>query len=98
MEVLMLRMRRNALVALTALLALGLPALRPLGADAPTYTILDLGTVEGRIPTPTGVNATGQVSGYVSTDAGPRAVRFSDGAWSYVPGLESVMSIANAIN
>jgi probable HAF family extracellular repeat protein len=93
----MLRVRRYALVGVTALIAL-LPALRPIGADAPTYTIEDLGTIDGLVPTPTGVNASGDVSGFVSGPAGPRAVRFRDGAWSYVAGLESVMGVANAIN
>ena len=94
----MLRMRRYAFAGLTACLLLLQSVLRPVGADAPLYTIQDLGTIDGRVPMVTGVNASGEVSGFVSGDAGPRAVRFRDGAWSYVPGLESVMSVANAIN
>ena len=47
----------------------------------------------------TGVNAAGQVSGFVFTSTGSRAVRFVDpGGWSYVPGLESLPSDAQDIN
>jgi probable HAF family extracellular repeat protein len=68
------------------------------GADAKSYTIEDLGTIDGFVPTVTGINASGDVSGYVVNSAGPRAVHFVGGAWAYVPGLESLMSDAQAIN
>jgi probable HAF family extracellular repeat protein len=90
-------MRRYALATLTAGLLL-VPVLGPVGADAPLYKIEDLGTIDGFVPTITGVNASGDVSGFVSGNAGPRAVRYRAGHWSYVPGLESVMSVANGIN
>ena len=61
----MLRMRRYA-TGLAAVLLLAQPvALAPIGANAPTYTIEDLGTMNGLVPTVTGVNASGQVSGFV---------------------------------
>ncbi len=95
----MLRMRRYA-TGLAAVLLLAQPvALAPVGANAPTYTIEDLGTVDGLVPTVTGINASGQVSGFVFTSTGSRAVRFVDpGGWSYVPGLESLPSDAQDIN
>ena len=79
----MLRMRRYA-TGLAAVLLLAQPvALAPVGANAPTYTIEDLGTVDGLVPTVTGINASGQVSGFVFTSTGSRAVRFVDpGGWS----------------
>ena len=52
------------------------------------------------MPTVTGVNAAGQVSGFViDADGNSRAVRFLEpGGWSYVPGLESLPSDAQDIN
>ncbi len=95
----MLRVRRYALAGLTVGLLLSQPAQGPVGADAPQYLIEDLGTIDGLVPTVTGVNASGQVSGIVNGPSGNRAVRFREpGGWSYVPGLESVMSAAQAIN
>src|SRR5258706_9123228 len=68
-------------------------------ADGAQSTIEDLGTIDGLVPTITGMNASGQVSGYVSAAAGLRAVRFTDGiGWVYIPGLQSVYSTAMAIN
>jgi len=90
-------MRSRILGGLTALL-LVVPSAHRLGAEAPLYTVQDLGTIDGVAPTVTGINASGQVSGFVRGATGVRAVRFRDGAWSYVPGLENVMSVANAIN
>src|SRR4051794_21401817 len=94
----MLRMRRLALAGLTAVLLLAHPAMGPVGADAPLYTVEDLGTIGGFVPTVTGINASGQVSGFVGTGPDSRAVRFMGSSWSYVPGLESVTSAAQAIN
>jgi probable HAF family extracellular repeat protein len=92
-------MRRYA-TGLAAVLLLAQPVLAPVGADAPLYTIEDLGTIGGLVPTVTGVNASGQVSGFVIDTAGnSRAVRYSDpGGWSYVPGLESLASDTQDIN
>ena len=78
----MLRMRRYA-IGVAAALLLAQPVVSPVGATAPQYTIEDLGTIDGLVPTVTGVNAAGQVSGFVFTSTGSRAVRFVDpGGWS----------------
>ena len=94
----MLRMRRYA-IGVAAALLLAQPVLSPVGAAAPQYTIEDLGTIDGLVPSVTGINASGQVSGFVDTSTGRRAVRFVDpDGWSYVPGLESLPSDAQDIN
>ena len=82
---------------------IGLLFLAPIGtsaqADGPRYVIEDLGTIDGFVPTITGMNDSGQISGYVGIGNGiNRAVRYSGGAWSYLPGLESTNSAAMAIN
>ena len=89
----MLRMRRYA-TGLAAVLLLAQPALAPVGADAPLYTIEDLGTLNGLVPAVTGVNAAGDVSGYVIDENGTsRAVHFTEpGGWSLVPGLETALA------
>jgi probable HAF family extracellular repeat protein len=93
-------MSRHIFAATLVILVLGVPSGNRVHADATKYTIEDLGTpIDGLVPAVTGINASGQVSGYVSADAGLRAVRFTDGAgWVYVPGLESTYSAATAIN
>lgn len=93
-------MDRRVFAALLALLLVSAPALHSLPAALPVYQVEDLGTTaDGLVPTVTGVNAAGQVSGYVSTPAGLRAVRFASGlGWAYLPGLQSVFSVATAIN
>lgn len=93
-------MRRHALAGLTAALLLIRPAHIMVGADTAPYTIVDLGTSNGAVPVVTGINASGQVSGYATdTQGNTRAVRYSaPGGWALVPGLESITSIANAIN
>jgi probable HAF family extracellular repeat protein len=98
-EDLMLRMRRYAISGLAAMLLLANHGMGRVGAEAPLYTVEDLGTFNGLVPTVTGINASGQVSGYAGLGADSRAVRLmgSDG-WTVVPGLESVMSAALAIN
>ena len=91
-------MKRQILAAFAALLVL-VPAEQALKADQAPYTIEDLGqTADGRAPTVTGLNAKGQLSGYVfMADGSPRAVRFTDGfGWEYLPGLEN--SVAYGIN
>ncbi len=92
-------MRRTILAGFTAALLVCLPAMKRVGAEAPLYTVQDLGTLNGLVPQVTGLNASGEVSGYVNDpDTGPHAARFRDGAWAYVPGLENRMSIALGIN
>jgi len=91
-------MKRQILAAFAVLLVL-VPAQQAVKADQAPYTIQDLGqTADGRAPTVTGLNAKGQLSGYVfMTDGSPRAVRFTDGfGWEYLPGLEN--SVAYGIN
>ena len=84
---------------------IGLLFLAPIGtsaqADGPRYVIENLGTIDGLVPTITGMNDSGQLSGYVGLTDGSgtqRAVRYSGNAWSYVPGLEHTDSAALAIN
>ena len=91
----MLRMRRFAIVSRQPCCS-HTPVLSRVGATAPQYTIEDLGTIDGLVPSVTGVNAAGQVSGFVFTSTGSRAVRFVDpGGWSYsATGLESLPSDA----
>lgn len=93
-------MSRRVFAASLAVLLVTAPAGYSLRADAPVYLVEDLGTIDGLVPTVTGMNASGQVSGYVShADGGFRAVRFTDGfGWTYLPGLQSVYSVATAIN
>ena len=93
-------MRRQAFVlTLGILVAFVLPTgPAVLAQPATSYTVTSLGTIDGLMPTITGINVTGQISGYVSTSAGLRAVRYTAGAWQYVPGLESTYSAATAIN
>ncbi len=93
-------MNRRVFAATLAVLLLTFPAGHSLRASGPVYTVEDLGTTsDGFVPTVTGMNASGQVSGYVSRPDGLRAVRFTDGlGWTYPPGLQSVYSAATAIN
>src|SRR5258708_33564717 len=93
-------MNRRVFAATLGVLLLTVPTHHSLQASAPGYTVEDLGTtVDGFVPTVTGMNAAGQASGYVSRPEGFRAVRFTNGVgWTYVPGLESVYSVATAIN
>ena len=70
-------------------------------ADQAAYTIQDLGrTSDGRTPSVTGLNAKGQLSGYVTMDDGmPRAVRFTEHfGWEYLAGLDQTTSVAFGIN
>jgi probable HAF family extracellular repeat protein len=92
-------MQRKLFTALAVLLVL-LPAQQAVQADQARYTIQDLGrTSDGLVPTVTGVNAAGQLSGSVNTPAGSRAVRYTDGhGWEYLPGLENAFSVGNGIN
>jgi hypothetical protein len=60
-------------------------------ASAPTFTIQALGTsasIGNLVPFETGINASGQVSGYVEDASfNTRAVLYTGTAWEYVPGL-----------
>lgn len=93
-------MDRRVFAALLALLVVFAPALYSVPGAPPVYQVEDLGTTaDGLVPTVTGINASGQVSGYVSTPAGLRAVRYTNGlGWTYLPGLQSMFSVATAIN
>ena len=90
-------MKRYAVAAVVTLLVV-VPWRSTLRADVVSYTVEDLGTIDGLVPAVTGINASGQVSGYVNGPTGPRAVRYTNGAgWEYLPGL-GVGSVAYAIN
>jgi uncharacterized membrane protein len=86
--------------ATIALLFLLLPLRGALRADQVQYTVEDLGTIDGLVPTVTGINASGQVSGHVTLpDGSTRAVRYTNGlGWTFLPGLEATHSAANGIN
>ena len=88
-------MKRYTLAAVAALLVL-IPWHETVRADAPLYTIQDLGSFNGLVPTISGVNAAGQVAGHVN---GNRAVRYTPGhGWEAVPGLGTSYSFATGIN
>jgi hypothetical protein len=90
-------MRRRAFALIGFMLALA-PWHQLVQADAAHYTVETLPKIDGRNPTITGINESGQMSGYVEGAAGPRAVRYSNGSWSYLAGLDSVSSFAYGIN
>jgi probable HAF family extracellular repeat protein len=90
-------MKRYALVVLTALLAL-IPGHAGVRADAPLYTVENLNSFGGLVPTITGINASGEVVGNVSTN-GSQAVRYTVGPnWEAVPGLATSYSVATGVN
>ena len=90
-------MKRNTLAVVAALLV-AVPSWHTVRADAPHYTVQNLGTFKGLVPTITGINASGQVVGYVST-FGSMAVRYTDsGGWQSLPGLDTDYSTATGIN
>lgn len=91
-------MRRYAFALITVLFAL-MPLRSALRADAPHYTVENLGAIGGAVPTVTGINASGQVSGFVDTASGTRAVRYTPGTgWQFLPGLDVRFSVAYGIN
>ncbi len=93
-------MKRYAFVVLAVLLVVA-PGREPLRADAARYTVENLGTTaDGLVPTITGMNASGQVSGYVGRpDGSTRAVRYTEGhGWEYLAGLGTSDSYALGIN
>jgi hypothetical protein len=86
---------KRCIFAVVAFFLAGVPSLRSQGTEPPHYTIENLGTFAGQVPTITGVNASGQVSGVVN---GSRAVRYTPGVgWVDFPLLGG-FSIANGIN
>ena len=90
-------MRRYTVAAVAALLVL--PWLQAVRADAPLYTVENLGTYNGLLPTITGINASGQVVGNVSMSFGSMAVRYSNGeGWKPLSGLDATFSSATGIN
>lgn len=93
-------MKRRILAAVSAILLATTPGVYSVGAVPTVYQIEDLGTtLDGFVPTVTGMNALGQLSGFVDRPDGLRAVRFTNGSgWAYLPGLQSVYSAATAIN
>lgn len=95
-------MKRHIFAAAFGALLVVLPVRDALRADATLYTVQDLGaTPDGLVPTVTGMNASGQVSGYVtSPETGfPQAVRYTSGlGWEYLPGVSTLYSDARGIN
>lgn len=90
-------MKRYTLAAVAALLIF-VPWHRTVRADAPLYTVQDLGSFGGAVPTITGINAAGQVVGNVAT-YGSMAVVYTDGSgWHSLPGLDTTYSVAMGIN
>ena len=90
--------RRGFVLTLGILLVAASISDRPLGADATRYTVTDLGTLDNLVPTVTGINRSGQISGNVNTADGSRAVRYTPGVgWEYVTGLVAG-SFATGIN
>jgi hypothetical protein len=90
-------MKRYTLAAVAALLAL-VPWHGSVRADAPLYTVQNLGTFNGEVPTIAGVNAAGQVVGNVSGAYGSQAVRYTNGRWEALPGLDQNYSTALGMN
>lgn len=93
-------MDRRVFAASLIILLVAAPAVSTLGSGPLAYQVEDLGTTsDGLVPIVTGTNASGQVSGYVNTPVGQRAVRYTNGTgWVYVPGLQGSSSVATAIN
>ena len=90
-------MKRHIFGLMLAVLFVVLPAKDSIRASTSAYTVEDLGAIDGLVPTVTGMNVWGQVSGYVNAAAGPRAVRFTGTQWEYMPGV-AAYSLALAIN
>ena len=91
-------MKRYFFATALAFLVVVLPGRDAIRASGTSYTVEDLGTtIDGFVPVVTGMNATGQVSGYVNVGSA-RAVRFTDRiGWEYLPDLPGD-SYAMAIN
>src|SRR5512142_2456570 len=94
-------MRRCVAIAGSTLLLVWLAfGISHLAATAPTYTVVDLGTTsDGYVPSVTGVNSNGQVSGTANTSAGQRPVRYTSGVgFEYLAGVNTAAGTGNAIN
>lgn len=91
-------MNRRVFALLSAALLVIIPTGYSLRAAAPVYTVEDLGNIAGLVPNVTGLNAAGQISGYVNGPNGSRAVWFSNNTWNYLPGLSNTLSLATGIN
>lgn len=90
-------MKRYILAVVTALLVLS-PWHEAVRAGALLYTVQNLGSFSGAVPTITGINASGQVAGNVPAN-GSQAVRYTDGfGWQGLPGLDRSFSVATGIN
>lgn len=86
---------KRCIFAVLALLLAAVPSLKSQGAATPHYTIENLGDFGGQVPTITGINASGQMSGVVG---GSHAVRYTPGVgWEDFPALGGY-SLANGIN
>ena len=92
-------MKRYTLAAVVALLVL-VPWHEAVRATPPLYTVENLGTFAGLVPTITGINASGQVVGNVAGAAGSQAIRYTNGlGWQALTGLGSnVFSVATGLN
>ena len=92
-------MKRFTFAAVVALLVV-IPRHEAVRATPPLYTVEDLGTFNGLVPAITGINASGQVVGTVTTASGSQAVRYTSGlGWEALQGLGSTsMSSATGIN
>jgi hypothetical protein len=93
-------MTRHIFAAAFGALLVVLPVRQALRADAALYTVEDLGQLDGFAPTVTGMNASGQLSGYVIGASGmPRAVRYTaETGWQYLTGVSTFYSQARGIN
>ena len=86
---------KRCVFAVIAILLAGVPVLKSQAPGAPHYTVENLGDFGGQVPTITGINAAGQMSGVVNGD---HAVRYTPGVgWEDFPAL-GIFSIANGIN
>jgi probable HAF family extracellular repeat protein len=86
---------KRCVFAVIAVLFAAVPSLKSQGPATPHYTIESLSDFDSQLPTITGINASGQMSGTVS---GSRAVRYTPGVgWEDVPALGG-FSVANGIN
>jgi hypothetical protein len=93
-------MKRHIFAAVFGALLVVLPVRHALRADAALYTVDDLQLLDGVAPTVTGMNASGQLSGYVTGSSGmPRAVRYTAAnGWEYLSGTSTFYSVASGIN
>lgn len=88
-------MKRYTLAAVAALLVF-VPWHETVRASATLYTLQDLGSFHGQVPTISGINASGQVAGNVN---GNQAVRYTPGVgWEDIPALGTIFSATSGIN